>query len=62
MNRRELLYGVAATTAAMALPRFAFSQSNDLAPIFAEIAKRREETIARLQQWVRQPSDRKSVV
>ncbi|MGH9492539.1 MAG: M20/M25/M40 family metallo-hydrolase [Terriglobales bacterium] len=60
MNRRELLYGVAATTAALSLPRFAFSQqstqSSDLAPIWAEIEKRREETIARLQTWVRQPS------
>ena len=56
MNRRELLYGVAATTAAMALPRFAFTEQSDLAPIWAEIEKRREETIARIQTWIRQPS------
>ena len=44
---------------ALALPRFAFTQpaaAGDLAPIWTEIAKRREETIARLQTWIRQPS------
>src|SRR5574341_487014 len=59
MNRRELLYGAAATAAAMTLPNFAFSfcaAADDLAPIWAEIAKRREETIARIQTWIRQPS------
>lgn len=40
----------------MALPRFAFSQQSDLAPIWSEIEKRRDEAVARLQHWVRQPS------
>jgi len=56
MNRRELLYGAAAGATVMALPRFAFSQQSDLAPIWSEIEKRRDEAVARLQQWVRQPS------
>jgi acetylornithine deacetylase/succinyl-diaminopimelate desuccinylase-like protein len=56
MNRRELLYGAAVTTAAMALPRFAFTQANELDPIFAEITRRHDETVARLQHWIRQPS------
>ena len=59
MNRRELLYGAAATAAAMTLPNLAFSSSaaaDDLAPIWAEIAKRRDETVARIQTWIRQPS------
>src|SRR5574337_284611 len=63
MNRRELLYGAAATAAAISLPRFAFSSAasssvsgDDLAPVWAEIAKRREETITRIQTWIRQPS------
>ena len=59
MNRRELLYGAAASAAAMTLPNLAFSSpaaADDLAPIWAEIAKRREETIARIQTWIRQPS------
>ncbi len=56
MNRRELLYGAAAGATVMALPRFAFSQQSDLAPIWSEIEKRRDEAVARLQHWVRQPS------
>lgn len=43
----------------MTLPRFAFSQSataGDLAPIWAEIAKRHDETVARIQTWIHQPS------
>ncbi|MGH8459391.1 MAG: M20/M25/M40 family metallo-hydrolase, partial [Nevskiales bacterium] len=32
------------------------SQQNDLAPIWPEIEKRRDEAVSRLQQWVRQPS------
>ncbi|MGH9579639.1 MAG: hypothetical protein ACRD2R_01490, partial [Terriglobales bacterium] len=56
MNRRVLLYGAAAGATVMALPRFAFSQQSDMAPIWSEIEKRRDEAVARLQQWVRQPS------
>jgi acetylornithine deacetylase/succinyl-diaminopimelate desuccinylase-like protein len=57
MNRRELLYGAAVTGAAMAMPRFAFTQiSGNLDPIFREIAKRHDESVGRLQQWIRQPS------
>ena len=48
MNRRELLYGAAMTTAAMALPRFAFTQQNELGPIFSEITRRHDETVERL--------------
>lgn len=41
----------------MALPRYAFPQpTDDLAPIVAEIQKRHDETVQRLQQWIRQPS------
>ncbi len=56
MNRRELLTGAAAGMAVMALPRFAFSQQSDLSPIWKEIEKARDESVARLQRWVRQPS------
>lgn len=40
----------------MALPRAAFTQQDDLAPITSEIQKRHDETVQRLQQWIRQPS------
>ncbi|MDP9266915.1 MAG: M20/M25/M40 family metallo-hydrolase [Acidobacteriota bacterium] len=56
MNRRELLYGAAMSGVAMALPRAAFTQQDDLAPITSEIQKRHDETVQRLQQWIRQPS------
>jgi len=56
MNRRDLLYGAAAGATVMALPRFAFSQPSDLDPIWREIGKRRDEAVARLQRWIRQPS------
>ena len=55
-RRRELLCGAAASAAAMTLPRFAFPQSNGLNPIWAEIPRRRDETIGRIQTWIRQPS------
>src|SRR5256714_5990963 len=56
MNRRELLYGAAMSGVAMALPRYASTQQDDLAPIISEIQKRHDETVQRLQQWIRQPS------
>ena len=45
MNRRELIKSAALTTAAMAVPRFTFGASDDLAPVFAEIVKRHDEGV-----------------
>src|SRR5262249_26643719 len=59
MNRREFLYGSAASAAAMSLPEMSFSQATqktDFAPIWAEIEKRHDESLKRLQTWMRQPS------
>ena len=56
MNRRELLYGAAVTGAAMAMPRFAFTQSSDLDAIYKEVEKRHDESVQRLQAWIKQPS------
>ena len=58
MNRRDLLGAAAATaavTAASSLPGFAFA-ADDRAKIYAEIEKRHGEAVARLQDWVRNPS------
>ncbi|HEX7615457.1 MAG TPA: M20/M25/M40 family metallo-hydrolase [Thermoanaerobaculia bacterium] len=58
MNRRDLLGAAAATaavTAASSLSRFAFA-ADDRARVYAEIAKRHGEAVARLQDWVRNPS------
>ena len=57
MDRRVFLQDAAATAAAVALPGWArTNQPDDLAPIFAQIEKRHDEAVQRLQEWIRQPS------
>jgi len=57
VDRRSFLQSsAAATAAALAWPGARSSQQSDLAPIFAQIEKRHDEAIARLQEWIRQPS------
>lgn len=56
MNRRRFLEGVAAVAATMAFPRLARAESPDFNPIYSEIEKRHDEAVARLQNWIRQPS------
>ena len=59
-NRRTFLQGAAATAAALALPHWpqalAETTSADLQPIYAEITKRHDEALKRLQDWIHQPS------
>jgi acetylornithine deacetylase/succinyl-diaminopimelate desuccinylase-like protein len=57
-DRRKFLQTTAATAAALALPRWtnAASAPSDLDPIFAEIQKRHDESLKRLQTWIHQPS------
>jgi acetylornithine deacetylase/succinyl-diaminopimelate desuccinylase-like protein len=55
-DRRGFLQGAAATAAALALPRWAQAQPGDMDAIRAEIEKRHEESVKRLQDWIRQPS------
>ena len=56
MNRRTFLEGLAAGAATLALPARAQSQSSGLGPVFAQIEKRHDEAVQRLQEWIRQPS------
>ena len=56
MDRRKFLHGAALTTAALALPRYSFADQQDISAINAEITKRHDESVQRLQQWIRQPS------
>jgi len=42
--------------AAMAFPRLAQPAAPDLKPIYAEIEKRHDEAVKRLQEWIHQPS------
>lgn len=59
MNRRDFLATAAAGAATLAWPRLVASQESqqsDFASIWAEIEKRHDEAVRRLQQWIRQPS------
>ena len=69
LDRRHFLVGAAAGAATMALPRWARASAtaftanaggvpfdDDLAPIRAEITKRHDETVQRMQTWMKQPS------
>jgi len=56
MNRRDFVVGSAAAAAAISFSRLTHAQSADLQPIWAEIATRHDETVKRLQAWIRQPS------
>jgi acetylornithine deacetylase/succinyl-diaminopimelate desuccinylase-like protein len=59
-DRRTFLQGAAAGAAALSLPHWVRAAANpapqDLAAIRAEIDKRHDESIKRLQEWIRQPS------
>ena len=58
VDRRTFLERTAAATAALAWPSAppATRRIDDLAPIFTEIDKHHDEAVARLQEWIRQPS------
>src|SRR6266849_8581341 len=55
-SRRTFLQGVAATAAALALPRWSRADASDINAIRTEIEKRHGEAVQRLQEWIRQPS------
>ncbi len=59
MNRRTLLHGAAAGAATLAWPaRFApaTAASPDVKTVLAQVEKRHDEAVKRLQEWIRQPS------
>jgi acetylornithine deacetylase/succinyl-diaminopimelate desuccinylase-like protein len=56
MDRRAFLQDAAATAVAVALPGHTQTDQPDLAPVFAQIEKRHDEAVQRLQEWIRQPS------
>src|SRR6267143_1242750 len=59
-DRRTFLQAAAAaagaTAATLAMPRWAQAHPGDLDAIHAEIEKRHNESVKRLQDWIRQPS------
>jgi acetylornithine deacetylase/succinyl-diaminopimelate desuccinylase-like protein len=56
IDRRTFLNDSTAIAAALALPPSTWTQQSDLAPVFAQIERRHDETVQRLQEWIRQPS------
>src|SRR3984957_18883571 len=56
MNRRDFVATAALSATSLAFARFASAQNAEFAPIWAEIEKRHDESVQRLQQWIRQPS------
>jgi acetylornithine deacetylase/succinyl-diaminopimelate desuccinylase-like protein len=56
LDRRTFLQDTAAAAAALALPAHLHPDQADLAPIFAQVEQRHDEAVARLQEWIRQPS------
>ena len=56
MDRRTFLAGAAVTAAALSSPIFSNAQPSDLESIWKEIEKRHDESVRRLQTWIRQPS------
>ena len=55
-NRRTFLQGAAAAAALTAMPRWAQAHPGEYDAIRAEIEKRHDEALKRLQTWIRQPS------
>src|SRR5437867_8979439 len=53
MNRRVFLTGVSA--ALVATPRTR-AQTPDLKPVFAEVEKRHEQSVRRIQEWITKPT------
>jgi acetylornithine deacetylase/succinyl-diaminopimelate desuccinylase-like protein len=56
IDRRAFLQNVTAAAAALTLPRRLHATQSELGPVFAQVERRHDETVARLQEWIRQPS------
>src|SRR6266576_3953560 len=56
IDRRAFLKDTTATAAALTVPLLVRTQQSDLAPILAQIERRHDESVQRLQEWIRQPS------
>jgi acetylornithine deacetylase/succinyl-diaminopimelate desuccinylase-like protein len=56
MDRRTFLQGTLAGAATLAIPHRAAADERELGPILAQIDKHHDEAVARLQEWIKQPS------
>ena len=53
LSRRSILRGALAGAAAYAIPALG---RDDLAPVYDQVGKRRDETVRRIQQWIGKPT------
>src|SRR5262245_7161456 len=56
MNRRTFVRSAVAGAAALTLPRYSRADSSELDAVRKEVEKRHDESVQRLQEWIRQPS------
>src|SRR5256886_13044022 len=56
IDRRTFIQDATATAAALALPPYVRTQQPDLASIYAQIGRRHDEAVQRMQTWIKQPS------
>src|SRR5438309_7624320 len=57
MDRRAFLQDTAAGAVTLALPgRTPLTHADGLSPVFAQVERRHDEAVQRLQEWIRQPS------
>src|SRR5829696_1885674 len=56
MKRRDFVKTTALGAASLVMPRLALADDSELQPIWGQIEKRHDETVERLQHWIRQPS------
>jgi acetylornithine deacetylase/succinyl-diaminopimelate desuccinylase-like protein len=56
MNRRDFLQGAAVGAAVLAWPRSGLADDSNRDAIWAQVEKRHDEAVQRLQEWIHQPS------
>jgi acetylornithine deacetylase/succinyl-diaminopimelate desuccinylase-like protein len=56
IDRRRFVQDTTAAVAALAVPGGVYTTQSELGPVFAQVDRRHDETVARLQEWMRQPS------
>ncbi len=56
IDRRTFLQNASVAAVALTSPGRSQASQSDLAPVFAQIERRHQETVERLQEWIRQPS------
>ena len=56
MDRRTFLQGAVVGAMGLACPRMAWGDTRELQDVHTQIEKRHDESVQRLQEWIRQPS------